>query len=50
VAIARYLGQDDGLEQAITTFSAAYADQNSRDYEAFVTAVEDGRLDAVHGV
>ena len=41
---------DDGLDQAITQFSAGYADQNSRDYEAFVKAVSDGRLDAVHGV
>jgi uncharacterized protein (DUF2252 family) len=50
VAIARYLGGDDGLDQAITQFSAGYADQNSRDYDAFVKAVADGRLDAIHGV
>jgi len=50
VAIARYLGGDDGLDQAITQFSAGYADQNSRDYDAFVKAVAEGRLDAIHGV
>jgi uncharacterized protein (DUF2252 family) len=50
VAIAEYLGRDDSLDQAITEFSAGYADQNRRDYEAFVKAVSDGRLDAVHGV
>jgi uncharacterized protein (DUF2252 family) len=50
VAIAQYLGRDDSLDQAINTFATEYADQNSRDYEAFVTAVEDGRLDAVHEV
>jgi uncharacterized protein (DUF2252 family) len=50
VAIARYLGDDDGLERAITQFSAGYADQNSQDYDAFVKTVADGRLDAIHGV
>ena len=50
VAIAAYLGDDDGLDRSITEFSARYADQNSRDYDAFVQAVDDGRIDAVHGV
>jgi len=50
VAIAEYLGDDDRLDRAITQFSAGYADQNSRDYDAFVKAVADGRLDAIHGV
>jgi uncharacterized protein (DUF2252 family) len=50
VAIAQYLGRDDGLDQAITAFATEYADQNTRDYEAFVTAVEDGRLEATQGV
>ena len=44
VAIAAYLGAGDDLDQAIAEFSAGYADQNSRDYEAFVKAVE-GRPD-----
>jgi hypothetical protein len=39
-----------GLDRAITEFSAGYADQDSRDYEAFVKAVSDGRLEAVHGL
>ncbi len=42
VAIAAYLGADDRLDQAITEFSARYADQNSRDHETFVNAVADG--------
>jgi uncharacterized protein (DUF2252 family) len=50
IAIAEYLGTGDELERSITAFSAAYAEQNSRDYEAFVQAVEDGRIDAVQGV
>ena len=48
--IAAYLGEGDDLDQAITTFSARYADQNNLDYEAFVQAVKDGRIDAVQGV
>jgi hypothetical protein len=39
-----------GLDRAITEFSAGYADQDSRDYEAFVKVVSDGRLEAVHGL
>jgi len=50
VAIAAYLGDGDDLDQAITSFSTKYADQNSRDYDAFVQAVKDGRIDAVLGV
>ena len=50
VAIAEYLGNGDRLDKAITEFSARYADQNSRDHATFVKAVEDGRIDAIHGV
>jgi uncharacterized protein (DUF2252 family) len=50
VAIAEYLGTGDGFDRAITTFSALYADQNSRDHATFVKAVADGRIDAVEGV
>ena len=50
VAIAAYLGAGDDIDQAITTFSTRYADQNNQDYEAFVQAAKDGRIDAVEGV
>ena len=50
VAIAEYLGTGDGFDRAITTFSALYADQNSRDHATFVKAVADGRIDAIEGV
>jgi uncharacterized protein (DUF2252 family) len=50
VALAAYLGDDDAADRAITDFSARYADQNDRDYRAFVRAVDDGRIDAVQGV
>ncbi len=50
IAIAAYLGSSDGFDRAIADFSVAYADQNERDYEAFVDAVTSGRLDAQTGL
>jgi len=49
VAIAAYLGKGDAFDRAIADFSVAYADQNERDYEAFVKAVSSGRLSAQTG-
>ncbi len=46
VAIAAYLGHSDRFDRAIAEFAADYADQNERDYEAFVAAVASGRLEA----
>jgi uncharacterized protein (DUF2252 family) len=50
IAIASYLGKGDTFDQAIADFSAAYADQNERDYAAFAAAVDSGRLVAQTGV
>ncbi len=50
VAIAGYLGDSDAFDRAITNFSRRYADQNERDYEEFVQAVQSGRLEAREGV
>src|SRR6516164_4519474 len=50
IAIASYLGQGDQFDRAIASFSAAYADQNERDYQAFTEAVNSGRLTAQTGV
>jgi hypothetical protein len=44
IAIASYLGKGDNFDQAIADFSAAYADQNERDYEALAGAVKSGRV------
>jgi hypothetical protein len=44
IAIAAYLGKGDTFERAMADFSAAYADQNERDYQAFAAAVRSGRL------
>jgi hypothetical protein len=40
----RPLRSDGELDQAIADFSVAYADQNERDYAAFVDALKSGRL------
>jgi uncharacterized protein (DUF2252 family) len=50
IAIASYLGQGDMFDRAIADFSASYADQNERDYEAFAEAVKSGRLTARTGL
>jgi uncharacterized protein (DUF2252 family) len=44
IAIAAYLGRGDTFDRAIADFSAAYADQNERDYDAFAAAVRSGRM------
>jgi predicted alpha/beta hydrolase len=44
IAIASYLGRGDAFDRAVTRFSAMYADQNERDYAAFVAAVKSGRI------
>ena len=50
VALAAYLGSGDSFDRAIADFSQRYADQNERDYEEFVSAIKDGKLEAVEGV
>lgn len=44
-----YLGSSDAFDKALAQFAQAYADQNQRDYQALVDAVESGRLQAVLG-
>jgi uncharacterized protein (DUF2252 family) len=46
IAIAAYLGGSDVFDRAVTTFAAAYADQNERDYQSLVEAVASGRVTA----
>jgi uncharacterized protein (DUF2252 family) len=50
IAIAEYLGDTDAFDKSIADFSERYADQNERDYEAFVNAVSSGRLEAREGI
>jgi NAD(P)H-dependent flavin oxidoreductase YrpB (nitropropane dioxygenase family) len=50
VVIAAYLGTSDKFDRSITDFSERYADQNQRDYEAFVGAIRSGKLQATEGI
>jgi hypothetical protein len=50
IAIAAYLGKGDVFDRAMAAFSVAYADQNERDYNAFVEAVSSGRITAQPGL
>ncbi|MBJ7459658.1 MAG: DUF2252 domain-containing protein [Thermoleophilaceae bacterium] len=50
IAIASYIGKGDALGHALADFSAAYADQNDRDYARMREAVADGRIVVREGV
>jgi uncharacterized protein (DUF2252 family) len=50
IAIASYIGKGGRFARAMADFSSVYADQNERDYLAFVAAVDSGRLAAQTGV
>jgi hypothetical protein len=45
-AISAYLGKGGKFDNAIADFAVAYADQNDRDYERFIQALEAGELEA----
>jgi hypothetical protein len=44
VQIAAYLGTSDTFDRAVATFAEAYANQNERDYRAFLSAIKTGRI------
>lgn len=44
--MAGYLGQGDAFDRAVTAFAQEYAEQNERDYQAFVVAAAEGRVEA----
>jgi uncharacterized protein (DUF2252 family) len=48
--IAGYMGASATLDDAIGEFAMEYADQNERDYRGFVTAVKEGRIEAIADV
>jgi Uncharacterized protein conserved in bacteria (DUF2252) len=50
IAISSYLGKGDKLDRAMAVFAESYADQNERDYQALVDAVDSGRVTAVTGL
>jgi len=46
IALATYLNSDDAFPEAMVEYAEAYADLNERDYQAFLDAIESGRLEA----
>lgn len=50
VAIAAYLGNGDGFDRAIASFSHSYADQTEIDHAELREAIDSGRIEAVEGV
>ncbi len=50
IAIASYLGTGPTFDRAVGDFAVAYADQNERDYRAFLGAVKTGVLPAESGL
>jgi uncharacterized protein (DUF2252 family) len=50
IAVATYLGKTDTFDRALLAFSRDYADQNDRDYQALVKAVDSGRVVAKTGL
>ena len=49
IAIAGYLGSGDTFDKAVAEFAFTYADQNDRDYAAFIAAIENGHIEAADG-
>ena len=45
--ISGYMGSSDTFDDAVCEFAVDYADQNQRDYRAFVKAVREERIKAV---
>ena len=48
--IAGYLGSSESFDDAVASFSVAYAEQNERDHDTLAAAVRAGRLAAETGV
>ena len=47
--LAGYLGSTAAFDEALAAFAVRYADQNERDYEAFLGAIRAGRLEILAG-
>jgi len=45
--ISGYLGENDTFDNAIAGFSVAYADQAEQDYDSFLNAAREGKIDVV---
>nr|MDJ0934288.1 DUF2252 domain-containing protein [Kiloniellales bacterium] len=49
VSIAGYLGSKDTFDDSLVEFAKSYADQNERDYSAFMEEIHNGRLATEEG-
>ena len=47
ILLSGYMGKSDAFDQALTSFSVAYADQNEQDHAALKRAVREGKIEAV---
>ena len=47
--LAGYLGKSTAFDDGLAAFALSYADQNDRDYEAFLDAIRSGRVPAEPG-
>jgi hypothetical protein len=45
--IAGYLGSNSTFDDSVCEFAVEYADQNQRDYRAFIKAVREGRIKVI---
>ncbi len=50
MALAAYLGTDDLFDRAIADFAQRYADQSDKDYDLFMKAIHESRIDATEGI
>ena len=48
LSITAYLGSGKSFEKAMCAFAESYADQNQRDYEALLAAIDTGRVERSH--
>jgi uncharacterized protein (DUF2252 family) len=48
--ISAYCGKADKVDKALAQFAAAYARQTSRDHEALVRAIKEGKIKAKHQI
>ncbi|MER5436557.1 DUF2252 domain-containing protein [Streptomyces sp. NPDC002588] len=44
IAIASYLGRGDAFDRALASFAELYADQNEKDHQVLLDAIESGRV------
>ena len=49
VAIAGYLGAGSSFDRAVARFAEEYADQNERDHQSLLEAIDSGRVAAISG-